>query len=146
MLSNLKKVERVEKFPMLKISVSGDIVVLFNSETSGTVVWANSSAQRHQCIGYHSINWSSSEFKEFNSEVSLENSKMGEIKLKRHSSNCVSIGSKLYSYETHVADICDTFVTELGYWSRTTRRHVKSTANELGLIFIKFNKELWVKI
>ena len=66
---------------------------------------------------------------------------MGEIKLKRHSSNCVSIGSKVYSYETHVADICATFVTEIGWWSKTTSNHVKSVANALGLTLVKFNKK-----
>jgi hypothetical protein len=73
MVSDLKQVEQVEEFPMLKISVLGDLVVLFNSSTVGTVVWASCSAQGHQCIGYHSLHWSWSEFKEFKSEVSLKN-------------------------------------------------------------------------
>ena len=74
MLSNLRKVEREEEFPMLKMSVSGDLVVLFSSTVRGTVVWASSSAHPHQCKGYHSANWSWSEFKDFYSEVSLRNS------------------------------------------------------------------------
>tara|TARA_R110002096_G_scaffold368745_1_gene562003 strand:+ start:2824 stop:3048 length:225 start_codon:yes stop_codon:yes gene_type:complete len=74
MLSDLREVEQVEKFPMLKMSVSGDLVVLFSSKITGTVVWASSLAQRHQCMGYHSVNWSWSEFGGFDSEVSLKNS------------------------------------------------------------------------
>ena len=62
-------------------------------------------------------------------------------KIKRHGTNCISIGDKLYSYETHVADISDTFVTELGWWSQTTSKHVKRVANELGLTLIKYKRK-----
>tara|TARA_B110000503_G_C7110498_1_gene397862 strand:+ start:1193 stop:1390 length:198 start_codon:yes stop_codon:yes gene_type:complete len=65
---------------------------------------------------------------------------MGEIKLKRHAPNCVSIGGKVYSYETHVADLCGTFVTEIGWWSKTTSNHVRSVANDLNLIYKKYKK------
>lgn len=58
--------------------------------------------------------------------------------IKRYGTNCISIGSKIYSYETHVADISDTSVVENGYYSQTTSRHVKRVANDLGLNIVKY--------
>jgi len=63
---------------------------------------------------------------------------MNKEYFKRYTANCVSIGTRVYSYETHVADISDTFVTELGWWSQTTTKHVKRVANELGLTLKKY--------
>lgn len=63
-----------------------------------------------------------------------------KIKVKRHGVNCVSIDNKLYSYETHVADISGTFMKELGWWSKTTSKHVRTAANDLGLTLIKYKK------
>lgn len=61
-------------------------------------------------------------------------------KLKRYTTNCVSVGSKVYSYETHVADISDTSVAEIGHWSRTTSKHVRTVANDLKLKLVKYKK------
>ena len=61
-------------------------------------------------------------------------------KIVRYGNNCISIGTKIYSYETHVADISDTLVTELGNWSRTTSKHVRTAANTLGLTLVKFKR------
>ena len=65
---------------------------------------------------------------------------MENNKLKRHGTNCISIGDKLYSYETHVADISGGLMVELGWWSMTTSKHVKRAANALGLTYVKYNR------
>tara|TARA_R110000822_G_scaffold310489_2_gene443463 strand:+ start:1790 stop:1990 length:201 start_codon:yes stop_codon:yes gene_type:complete len=62
-------------------------------------------------------------------------------KITRYTPNCVSIRNKVYSYETHVADISDTFVTELGWWSQTTSKHVRTVANRLNLTLIKYKRK-----
>tara|TARA_R110000772_G_scaffold217579_2_gene328062 strand:+ start:1976 stop:2194 length:219 start_codon:yes stop_codon:yes gene_type:complete len=61
-------------------------------------------------------------------------------KIVRYGHNCISIGTKIYSYETHVADISDTLVTELGWWSKTTSKHVTIAANALGLTLVKYKR------
>jgi|SaaInlV_120m_DNA_3_1039746.scaffolds.fasta_scaffold05178_5 hypothetical protein len=63
---------------------------------------------------------------------------MGKEYFKRYTANCISIGTRVYSYETHVADISDNSVTELGWWSQTTSKHVRRVANELGLTLKKY--------
>lgn len=66
---------------------------------------------------------------------------MENNKLKRHGTNCISIGNKLYSYETHVADISEGSMIELGWWSMTTSKHVKRAANDLGLNYVKYKRQ-----
>lgn len=59
--------------------------------------------------------------------------------IKRYGNNCISIGTKVYSYETHVADISGNLLKELGKWSRTTSKHVRMVADELNLILVKYS-------
>ena len=43
-------------------------------------------------------------------------------------------GAKVYSYNTHVADIlhAEGLVVRLGWWSATTSKHINYVAQELG--------------
>lgn len=48
-------------------------------------------------------------------------------------------GNKVFSYVTHVATIDPTngTLTVLGYWSKTTSKHVNHVADELNLEIVK---------
>ena len=48
-------------------------------------------------------------------------------------------GNKVYSYTTHVATVNweDRTLTQLGYWSKTTQKHINHVASELDLTIIK---------
>lgn len=56
------------------------------------------------------------------------------MKLAKYKQNLRVDGLKVYSYETHVADIDHDRkrVCALGYWSKTTSKHINYVANELG--------------
>lgn len=51
----------------------------------------------------------------------------------------VSNGYQYYvqSYDTCVARIEDTKLIQLGWWSRTTQKHINYAAKELGLELVK---------
>ena len=43
----------------------------------------------------------------------------------------------IWSYSTNVAKIDGNKLLQLGYWSRTTQKHINYVANELNLTLIK---------
>jgi hypothetical protein len=47
------------------------------------------------------------------------------------------LGTFVQSYSTLVAKIEDTKLIVLGYWSRTTSKHINYAAKELGLELVK---------
>ena len=55
----------------------------------------------------------------------------------KYKTNLKVIGSKVYSYSTHVANIEGNDLIQLGYWSQTTQKHINYVADELDLILIK---------
>ena len=57
----------------------------------------------------------------------------------RYKENLRLEGDKIYSYTTHVATVNmnDRTLTQLGYWSRTTQKHINYVASELDLNIIK---------
>ena len=61
-------------------------------------------------------------------------------KLSRICDNCLVSGNNVISYETHVATVNGSDLIVLGYWSKTTSRHIKKTAETLGLT-IKYLSE-----
>lgn len=56
------------------------------------------------------------------------------MNLKRYKENLRVDGLNVYSYTTHVATIDHETqaVTRLGYWSKTTSKHINYVARELG--------------
>jgi|TARA_R110001606_G_C15161856_1_gene627111 hypothetical protein len=56
---------------------------------------------------------------------------------KKYKQNLRQVGTQIWSYETHVATIEDNNLTQLGYWSATTQKHINYVAKELGLNLIK---------
>ena len=59
-------------------------------------------------------------------------------KLPRYKENLRIInGTDVYSYSTRVAQIRDTELHQLGWWSMTTQKHINYVAKELGLTLIK---------
>ena len=46
----------------------------------------------------------------------------------RYKKNLKIVGSKVYSYNTHVATIKGVKLICLGYWSRTTSKHINYVA------------------
>jgi hypothetical protein len=54
-------------------------------------------------------------------------------KLNRYKENLHIDGDRVISYTTHVATIEGDTLRVLGYWSRTTTKHVNYVAAELGL-------------
>jgi hypothetical protein len=46
-------------------------------------------------------------------------------------------GNKVYSYNTHVATISGGTLKQLGYWSKTTQKHINYVAQVKGLEIIK---------
>lgn len=59
------------------------------------------------------------------------------MKLKRYNKNLKVEGNKVISYNTHVATIEDSKLIQLGYWSRTTQKHINYVARELNLTLSK---------
>lgn len=55
--------------------------------------------------------------------------------MKKYKQNLKIDGNRVISYTTHVAtiDYSSGIITELGYWSRTTRKHINYVAQELGM-------------
>jgi len=58
-------------------------------------------------------------------------------KLKRYNDNLRIDGMDVISYTTIVAKIENNNLIQLGYWSRTTQKHINYVASELGLTLIK---------
>ena len=54
-------------------------------------------------------------------------------KLNRYKKNLHIDGDRVISYTTHVATMEGDTLRVLGYWSRTTTKHVKYVAAQLGL-------------
>ena len=54
-------------------------------------------------------------------------------KFKRYRNNLSLVGNNVFSYSTHVATIEGDTLRILGYWSKTTSKHVNYVASELGL-------------
>ena len=54
-------------------------------------------------------------------------------KLKRYQDNLRIDGDRVISYATHVATIEGSTLRVLGYWSKTTTKHINYVATELGL-------------
>lgn len=54
-------------------------------------------------------------------------------KLNRYNANLRIDGDRVISYSTHVATIEGNMLRVLGYWSKTTTKHVNHVAAELGL-------------
>ena len=57
----------------------------------------------------------------------------------RYKENLRLVEDKVYSYTTHVATVNmnDRTLTQLGYWSKTTQKHINYVASELDLNIIK---------
>lgn len=55
------------------------------------------------------------------------------IIMKRYKQNLRIEGTKVISYTTHVATIEGRRLRVLGYWGRTTSKHINYVASELGL-------------
>ncbi len=56
-----------------------------------------------------------------------------EIKFNRYQDNLKLVGYNVISYTTHVATIEGSTLRVLGYWSKTTTKHINFVAAELGL-------------
>jgi hypothetical protein len=54
-------------------------------------------------------------------------------KFKRYQDNLSLVGNNVISYTTHVATIEGSTLRVLGYWSKTTTKHINFVAAELGL-------------
>lgn len=57
--------------------------------------------------------------------------------LDKYKQNLRILGNKVYSYNTHVATIDGTSLKQLGYWSKTTQKHINYVASQLNLQLIK---------
>ena len=57
--------------------------------------------------------------------------------MKKYQQNLRVDGNKVISYTTHVATIDGQNLLQLGWWSRTTQKHVNYVAKEYGLTIIK---------
>lgn len=55
------------------------------------------------------------------------------MKFEKYKKNLKVKGDKVYSYNTHVATIDGPDLRVLGYWSRTTSKHINYAAKELNL-------------
>jgi len=58
-------------------------------------------------------------------------------KFNRYKDNLKMVGNDVWSYSTIVARRDGDTLKVLGWWSRTTTKHVNYVANELGLTLIK---------
>jgi len=61
------------------------------------------------------------------------------MNLSKYKQNLRIEGNKVISYVTHVATInhAEGTLTQLGYWSMTTQKHINYVAKELRLTLIK---------
>ena len=57
--------------------------------------------------------------------------------LERYKQNLRIDGNRVISYTTHVATIENGNLIQLGWWSRTTQKHIKYVAQELSLNLIE---------
>ena len=57
--------------------------------------------------------------------------------MKKYKENLTVIGSNVYSYNTHVATIQDNTLKQLGWWSKTTQKHINYVAEQFNLTLIK---------
>ena len=57
--------------------------------------------------------------------------------MKKYQQNLRVEGNKVISYTTHVATIDGQNLLQLGWWSRTTQKHVNYVAKEYNLTIIK---------
>jgi hypothetical protein len=62
--------------------------------------------------------------------------------LDKYKQNLKVVGAKVYSYNTHVATIKGVDLIELGYWSKTTRKHINYVAKEFDLHLKKYTKKV----
>ena len=62
---------------------------------------------------------------------------METIKLKKYKENLKIENNFVISYTTKVAKIENDNLIQLGYWSKTTQKHINYVANELKLNLIK---------
>lgn len=60
--------------------------------------------------------------------------------MNRYKVNLKVYDSRVFSYDTHVADIDHSkkLVIERGYWSKTTRKHVNYVGAEYGYEVVKY--------
>jgi hypothetical protein len=58
-------------------------------------------------------------------------------RLDKYKQNLCITESKVWSYATHVATIENDKLLQLGYWSKTTQKHINYVASELNLTLIK---------
>ncbi len=58
-------------------------------------------------------------------------------KLERYKQNLRIDGNRVISYTTHVATIENGNLIQLGWWSRTTQKHINYVAQELSLNLIE---------
>jgi hypothetical protein len=54
-------------------------------------------------------------------------------KFNRYRNNLCLVGNNVISYTTHVATIEGSTLRVLGYWSKTTTKHINFVAAQLGL-------------
>ena len=54
-------------------------------------------------------------------------------KFNRYQNNLCLVGNNVMSYTTHVATIEGSTLRVLGYWSKTTTKHINFVAAQLGL-------------
>ena len=59
------------------------------------------------------------------------------MNLSKYKQNLKIDGNKVISYVTHVATINGNELHQLGYWSKTTQKHINYVASALNLTLIK---------
>ena len=59
------------------------------------------------------------------------------MNLSKYKQNLKIDGNKVISYVTHLATINGNELHQLGYWSKTTQKHINYVASELNLTLIK---------
>lgn len=59
--------------------------------------------------------------------------------IKKICTNCILVDSDLISYETKVAFVNfeNNTINQLGYWSKTTQKHINKAAEVLGFNLVK---------
>lgn len=62
-----------------------------------------------------------------------------KTEIKKICTNCLLVGSDLISYETKVAFVNfeTKTINQLGYWSKTTQKHINKAAEVLGFNLVK---------
>lgn len=59
------------------------------------------------------------------------------MRFDKYKQNLSRLNNDIYSYTTKVARIEGNKLLQLGYWSRTTQKHINYVAKELELTLIK---------